>query len=106
MIRFALSRSREFLADAGSVDVFLEEVKVTELVQRAVEAGLRGQAPASAASPLSELLTRITGRSIQDMQHLTPATSLESALGLTSLERVELLSVLEDRYQIDLSETA
>jgi long-chain acyl-CoA synthetase len=76
------------------------------LIRDAVEAGLRGQAPASAASPLSELLTRITGRSIQDMQHLTPATSLESALGLTSLERVELLSVLEDRYQIDLSETA
>jgi long-chain acyl-CoA synthetase len=76
------------------------------LIRDAVEAGLHGHAPASAASPLSELLTRITGRSIQDMQHLTPATSLESALGLTSLERVELLSVLEDRYQIDLSETA
>ena len=66
---------------------------------------LRGQAPANAASPLSELLTRITGRSIQNTQNLTPDANLESGLGLSSLERVELLSALEDRYQVDLSET-
>jgi long-chain acyl-CoA synthetase len=71
-----------------------------------VEAALRGQAPANAASPLSELVTRITGRSIQNMQILTSDANLESGLGLSSLERVELLSALEDRYQIDLSETA
>ena len=51
------------------------------------------------------LLTRITGRSIQNMHNLTPGANLESGLGLSSLERVELLSALEDRYQIDLSET-
>ena len=72
------------------------------LIRDAVEAGLRGQAAAEAASPLAELLTRITGRS---MQNLTPGASLESGLGLSSLDRVELLSALEDRYQIDLSET-
>src|SRR5208283_2173633 len=72
------------------------------LIHDAVEAALRGQAPASAASPLSELLTRITGRAAQN---LTPDANLESGLGLSSLERVELLSALEDRYQIDLSET-
>ena len=71
----------------------------------AVEAALRGQAVASAASPLSELLARITGRSIRNMQNLAPDANLESGLGLSSLERVELLSALEDRYQIDLSET-
>ena len=75
------------------------------LIRDAVEAGLRGQVPANAASPLSELLTRITGRSIQNMQDLTPDANLETGLGLSSLERVELLSALEDRYQIDLSET-
>jgi long-chain acyl-CoA synthetase len=75
------------------------------VIRDAVEAGLRGQAPANAASPLSELLTRITGRSIQNMQILTPDANLESGLGLSSLDRVELLSALEDRYQIDLSET-
>jgi long-chain acyl-CoA synthetase len=75
------------------------------VIRDAVEAGLRGQALANAASPLSELVTRITGRSIQNMQNLTPDANLESGLGLSSLERVELLSALEDRYQIDLSET-
>jgi long-chain acyl-CoA synthetase len=72
------------------------------VIRDAVEAGLRGQALANAASPLSELLTRITGRR---MQNLTPDANLESGLGLSSLERVELLSALEDRYQVDLSET-
>jgi len=72
------------------------------VIRDAVEAGLRGQAVASAASPLAELLTRITGRS---MQNLAPDASLESGLGLSSLDRVELLSALEDRYQIDLGET-
>jgi long-chain acyl-CoA synthetase len=75
------------------------------VIRDAVEASLRGQAVASAASPLSELLTRITGRSIQSTPNLTPDANLESGLGLSSLERVELLSALEDRYQIDLSET-
>ncbi len=75
------------------------------VIRDAVEAALRGQAPASAASPLSELLTRITGRNVQNMHNLTPDANLESGLGLSSLERVELLSALEDRYQIDLSET-
>ena len=75
------------------------------VIRDAVEATLRGQAPASAASPLSELLTRITGRNVQNMHNLTPDANLESGLGLSSLERVELLSALEDRYQIDLSET-
>ena len=75
------------------------------VIRDAVEAGLRGQVPANAASPLSELLTRITGRSIQNVQNLTPDANLESGLGLSSLDRVELLSALEDRYQIDLSET-
>lgn len=75
------------------------------LIRESVEAALRGQAPANAAGPLSELLTRITGRSAQNMQNLTPDANLESGLGLSSLERVELLSALEDRYQVDLSET-
>ncbi|HXM23850.1 MAG TPA: AMP-binding protein [Terriglobales bacterium] len=36
---------------------------------------------------------------------LSPDANLESELNLSSLDRVELLSALEDRYQIDLSET-
>jgi long-chain acyl-CoA synthetase len=75
------------------------------VIRDAVEAALRGQTPTNAASPLSELLTRITGRNVQNMHNLTSDANLESGLGLSSLERVELLSALEDRYQVDLSET-
>jgi long-chain acyl-CoA synthetase len=85
------------------------------VIRDAVEASLRGDSAANAASPLGELLTRITGRSGQNMQNLMPGRNLESglnlsslglsSLGLSSLDRVELLSALEDRYQIDLSET-
>jgi long-chain acyl-CoA synthetase len=72
------------------------------LIRDAAEAGLRGLAPASNSSPLSELIARITGR---PAQKLAPDANLESGLGLSSLERVELLSALEDRYQVELSET-
>lgn len=54
------------------------------------------------ASPLSELVARVTGRAAPK---LTPNADLEHDLGLSSLERVELLGALEDRYQVDLSET-
>jgi long-chain acyl-CoA synthetase len=78
------------------------------VIRDAVEAGLRGQAATVAGrsvrstQPLAELLTRITGR---DTSNLSPDANLESSLGLSSLERVELLSALEDRYQVDLGET-
>jgi long-chain acyl-CoA synthetase len=75
------------------------------VIRDSVEAALAGKPAANQASPLVELLTRITGRSVQNMQNLTPDAKLESGLGLSSLDRVELLSALEDRYQIDLSET-
>ncbi|MGA7568527.1 MAG: AMP-binding protein, partial [Terriglobales bacterium] len=71
------------------------------VIRDAVEAALRGQSPPTASGPLSELLTRITGR---PTHALTPDANLESGLGLTSLERVELMGALEDRYQVDLSE--
>ncbi len=52
--------------------------------------------------PLIELLTRITGRAAPD---LTAEDSLDASLRLSSLERVELVAALEDRYQVDLNET-
>jgi len=55
------------------------------------------------ASPLSDLITRISGRPVAS---LPAGTHLEDDLHLSSLERVELLSALEDRYQTDLSESS
>ncbi len=53
-------------------------------------------------SPVTELIERITGRSATGV---TAEAKLDSDLGLSSLDRVELLGALEDRYQVDLSET-
>ena len=64
--------------------------------------GSAGEGRDSAVSPLAELLMRVTGRSVPK---LGPDADLENDLGLSSLERVELLGALEDRYQVDLSET-
>ena len=73
------------------------------LIQQSVQAQLAEKSSGQmASSPLGELIGRITGRS---SAQLAPNANLESELNLSSLDRVELLSALEDRYQIDLSET-
>jgi long-chain acyl-CoA synthetase len=56
----------------------------------------------AAMTPLSQLIAQITGRR---PGKLSPDTNLDADLNLSSLDRVELLSALEDRYQVDLSET-
>ena len=52
--------------------------------------------------PLSDLISRITKRSVGNASE---NASLDADLNLSSLDRVGLLSALEDRYQVDLSET-
>jgi len=52
---------------------------------------------------LASLITRITGHPVQAKQE---NTNLEADLQLSSLDRVELMSVLEERYQVDLSEAS
>ena len=61
-----------------------------------------GNKDAASDSPVMELIGRITGRSVTK---LDADAELDSDLGLSSLDRVELISALEDRYQVDLSET-
>jgi long-chain acyl-CoA synthetase len=53
-------------------------------------------------NPVMELIGRITGRSVAGLKG---DAGLDAELGLSSLDRVELISALEDRYQVDLSET-
>ncbi len=73
------------------------------VIQQAMQAQM-AQKPSSPmpSSALGELIEKITGR---PRPPLSPDAHLESELNLSSLDRVELLSTLEDRYQIDLSET-
>jgi long-chain acyl-CoA synthetase len=56
----------------------------------------------SGRGPLNDLISKVARRSVPT---LSDSASLDSDLGLSSLDRVELMSALEDRYQIDLSET-
>ena len=58
-----------------------------------------GQArQAGQASPVEQILRRISGGNLVDAKDA-------AKLQLSSVERVELLGALEDRYQVDLSET-
>jgi len=50
---------------------------------------------------IGELIARMQGGAGE----IDPSANLESDLHLSSLDRVELLSALEDRYQVDLNET-
>jgi long-chain acyl-CoA synthetase len=52
---------------------------------------------------LAGMIARITGRSSGP---LAPNASLEADLNLNSMDRVELMSALEDRYQVELSDAS
>jgi long-chain acyl-CoA synthetase len=75
------------------------------VIRDATAASLSGSAAGrgTITSPLSELVAKVTGR---PAPRLAPGADLERDLGLSSIERVELLGALEDRYQVDLSETS
>ncbi|MBA3912611.1 MAG: AMP-binding protein [Acidobacteriales bacterium] len=53
----------------------------------------------------SDTLAALLSRFGAGLSPVPPQASLDSDLGLSSLDRVELLSALEQRYRIDLSDT-
>jgi long-chain acyl-CoA synthetase len=69
---------------------------------REVALGSRAGDGKGAAGSLSELVAQVTGRPVPSDG---VDANLESDLKLSSLDRVELMSALENRYQVDLSET-
>jgi long-chain acyl-CoA synthetase len=79
-----------------------------ELIRRAAETQLNGNtAPAATATSnttrggvLEELVENIAGRPVD----LKPGTHLENDLNMSSLDRVELMAAIENRYQVDLGE--
>jgi long-chain acyl-CoA synthetase len=88
---------------------------IREMAEAATKSALFGQAPrekwGTQENPaqqiwqtgvLNELIARVSGGR---QGALVESTNLDSDLGLSSLDRVELMSALEDRYQVDLSET-
>ncbi len=72
-----------------------------------LERGATDSPKTSVSSPfgktLDELLQRFTDQSAENS---SGAANLQSDLGLSSLERVELMSALEDKFQVELDETA
>jgi long-chain acyl-CoA synthetase len=73
----------------------------TNVILQTVQTNL-GSKSAAGSSPLTELLSRVMGRTPGELR---ADANLENDLNLSSLDRVELLGALEDRYQVDLSET-
>ena len=79
-----------------------QKPKISE-IQRKVATGL-GQRPTQIGdSALARMIARITGRALPELRK---DAILDSDLNLSSLERVELMSALEERYQVDVSETS
>ena len=71
-------------------------------IREAVQNGKPGATESTAApDSLSGLITRITGHSIP---LTSKETNLETDLQLTSLDRVELMGALEERYQVGLND--
>ena len=75
----------------------------TAMIQQAVQQHFASGENRDATSPsaLGDLIARITGRNVAA---LAPDAKLEGDLNLSSMDRVELMSALEDRYQIDLNQ--
>ncbi len=76
-----------------------------QLVAEKVRAELAGAVPSSIsyADPLTEIVVRL---SKDAPVTLIPSAKLGTDLKLDSLGRVELLSALEDRYQVEIDEAA
>jgi long-chain acyl-CoA synthetase len=76
-----------------------------EIIRRTAEAQMNGHggvptAKATGSGTLQELIQSIAGRRVE----LKPGARLEDDLNLSSLDRVELVSALENRYQVDLGD--
>jgi len=72
--------------------------RIREVVQNA-KRGATEHTPS--ADSVAGLIARITGRPVQPG---APDANLETDLHLSSLDRVELMSALEQRHQVDLNE--
>jgi long-chain acyl-CoA synthetase len=75
----------------------------TAVIRQAVQQHFASGDGGGTAAPgaLAEMIARIAGR---DVGALAPDARLDGDLNLNSMDRVELMSALEDRYQVDLND--
>lgn len=72
-------------------------------IQQVVRAGVNGtQSSGVGSDAVAELIAGMKGKSAAEFDR---NSNLESDLNLSSLDRVELLGALEDRYQMDFGES-
>jgi long-chain acyl-CoA synthetase len=75
---------------------------IAEFAAKEISGQPEGQSKTAANNPILDLVSHIAGKRVANA---SADATLDSDLGLSSLDRVELISALEDRYQVDLSET-
>ena len=112
----AVRRANESLAEFQRMRLWMEwpqedfprtntQKPKRNVIAEAVQAQLQGAETSVTRNDgaLGDLIARVAGRSVPALHK---DTSLDSDLGLSSLDRVELMSALEDRYQIDLRDAS
>jgi long-chain acyl-CoA synthetase len=93
MRRWVVWRGKDFPRTSTQKPLLAQ---IREYAER--ELGGSGSPGSIAASPLNDILARVS-------RGVATQPGSAAQLQLSSIERVELLSALEDRYQVDLSET-
>jgi len=114
-LKGAVQRANQSLAEFQRINQWLvwpdedfprtstQKPRKNELVRWAQQQSEQVKEVAVPNSPLAEIIARVSGR---QPSSLKAGANLESDLNLSSLDRVDLMSALEDRYQVDLSETS
>jgi len=77
-----------------------------QLVAEKVRAALVSENSSTAINPSNSLVEIVTRISKEQPWNLEPSATLGTDLKLDSLDRVELLSALEDRYQVEIDDAA
>jgi len=111
-----INRANEFLAEYQRMRMWMEwpeedfprtntQKPRRNLIREVAQARMRERTPRADGLPSGSLAELIAKVSARPAGSLAESANLDSDLGLSSLDRVELLSAVEDRYQVDLSET-
>jgi long-chain acyl-CoA synthetase len=74
-------------------------------IRRAAEAALAGTVQATSGQETQAILNKIVGQARGGGAAAAPGEAATDTLSLDSLERVELIGALEDRYQVELDQT-
>ena len=74
-----------------------------QLIAQRIQSELAGAAKSVPSHALADLIARVSGEPVSG---LNPDAKLGADAKLDSLGRLELLSAIEDRYQVELTETA